>query len=114
MTKNLNKLHQKLFYYGLYLSYLLFFIAFTGIVSISPEYLTTLDKILKYYIASFLIIRFNPLIPIGGNTQADLVFDKKVAFLAGIFMLLTLSATDLAMKNLNINTALEEIKKFKK
>ena len=85
MGKNLNKLHQKIFYYGLYLSYLLFFIAFTGIVSISPEYLTTLDKILKYYIAGFLIIRFNPL-----------------------------TATDLAMKNLNINTALEEIKKFKK
>ena len=113
MAKNLNKLHQNFFYYGLYLSYILFFIAFTGIVSISPEYLTTLDKILKFYTATFLIIRFNPFITIGGKSCEDLEFDKKVAFTAGMFMFLTLEATDLAMKNLDINTALKEVKNIK-
>ena len=108
MGKKLNKLHHKIYFYGLYFSYILFFIAFTGIVSISPKYLTTLDKILKYYVATFLILRFNPFISIGGNSLEDLEFDKKVAFTAGIFMFLTLAATDLAIKNLYINTNNQE------
>ena len=48
--------HQKIFIWGIYLSYLLFFISITGIIALKPEYLTTLEEILKYYVCAFLII----------------------------------------------------------
>ena len=94
------------YYYLLYTSYALFFIAFTGAVSFSPRYLTIIQTILKYSVALFLVIRFNPLIKIGSNSKEDLKFDKQIAFHAGIFLLIILTTTDLANKN--IKTKLED------
>lgn len=55
-----SKWHKNIYIYALYLSYALFFIAFTGIFAVSPQYLTTLETIIKYYVCGFLLLRFNP------------------------------------------------------
>ena len=47
--------HHKLFLYGLYISYLLFFIAFTGIITLSPTYLSNLESWIKYYVCFILL-----------------------------------------------------------
>lgn len=83
--------HQQFYMYALYLSYILYAIALTGIVSLSPMYLNTLNLILKYYVCIFLIIRFNPWIPFKTDTK----FDKMIVFTAGIFLLLTTTITDI-------------------
>jgi hypothetical protein len=88
--------HQKLYIYGIYASYLLFIIALTGVVSLSPTYVTTLDTVLKYYVCIFLIVRFNPLVKDEKITKAELEFDRRVAFSAGMFLLLTTAITSLA------------------
>ena len=94
------KIFKDFYYYLLYTSYMLFFIAFTGAVSLSPDYLRTIQNILKYSVALFLVIRFNPLVSIGPNTKQDLEFDKSIAFHAGTFLLITTLSTDLANRNI--------------
>lgn len=85
--------HKNIFLYGNYISYMVFILAFTGVVSIAPTYLDTLNTILKYYVCGFLLIRFNPLVEIKSR---DAEFDRKVAFSAGVFLLLTTTATTIA------------------
>ena len=85
--------HKKIFLYGNYLSYILFITAFSGVLYVSPLHLDTLSTVLKYYVCVFLLIRFNPLIKI---TSRDTEFDRKVAFSAGVFLLLTTTATAIA------------------
>jgi cytochrome c biogenesis protein CcdA len=82
--------HHYVFIYGLYLSYLLLFIAFTGIVSFSPQYLHILRFIINYYIIFILLIRFNPLIS-KTNVKVDSAFDRRVVFSAACFMLISSS-----------------------
>lgn len=92
--------HQKLYIYGIYASYLLFFLALTGVVSLSPTYMTTLETILKYYVCLFLIVRFNPLVKDEKITKAELEFDRRIAFSAGLFLLLTTAITSIAQSYL--------------
>ena len=81
----------------LYASYILFGIAFTGILAINPTYLSTLDTILKYYVSIFLLFRFNPWARKAIDSEAR-DFDRQIAFAAGFFLLLTTAAADLAHK----------------
>ena len=85
--------HQKMFIYGLYLSYLLYFFAITGIVYYNPNYLHNLELFIKYYVAIILLIRFNPFIS-KENVKVDTAFDRRVAFSAGVFLLLSSSTID--------------------
>jgi len=85
--------HKSLFLYGNYISYILFALAFGGIFNDAPQYLGTLNIILKYYVCAFLLIRFNPFVKI---TTRDTEFDRKIAFSAGIFLLLTTTFTTIA------------------
>jgi len=85
--------HKQLFLYANYISYILFVLAFVGILKDAPQYLNTLNTILKYYVCAFLLVRFNPLIKIKSR---DAEFDRKVAFSAGVFLLLTTTATTIA------------------
>lgn len=94
--------HHKLFIYGLYVSYLLFFIAFTGIVSISPNYLTSLESWIKYYVCFIILIRFNPFIAekhLKDNTE----FDRRIAFSAGIFLFLSTSLVNIVKNYMGID-----------
>ena len=85
--------HHSILIYGLYLSYFLLFITFTGIVSFSPNYLYTLRLIINYYIIFILLIRFNPLIS-KTNVKVDSAFDRRLVFSAACFMLISSSLFD--------------------
>lgn len=87
--------HQKFYIYSIYLSYFLFAVAYTGVVAISPSYLQTLNTFIKYYVSLFLVIRFNPFIK--SNEHKNLAsFDRRIAFSAGMFLLLTTTAIQVA------------------
>ena len=79
------KWHNSILIYSLYLSYLLFFIAFTGIISLPTTYLHILDLAIKYYIILILFIRFNPFVSHTTMTE----FDRSLVFTAAIYMLLS-------------------------
>ena len=85
--------HHKLFIYSLYISYILFFIAFTGIIFLSPNYLTTLEYWIKYYVFLILLIRFNPFIA-KTHSKTDTEFDRRIVFSAAFFLLLSTSFVD--------------------
>tara|TARA_Y100000389_G_C17398066_1_gene483730 strand:+ start:1047 stop:1370 length:324 start_codon:yes stop_codon:yes gene_type:complete len=90
-------MYKNIFIYGLYLSYLLFFIAFTGVFTISPQYLTTLETIIKYYICAFILLRFNPWVSKNiHNTAKNAEFDRRVTFSAGVFLLFSTAFTEIA------------------
>ena len=91
--------HQKLFIFGIYISYILFFISLTGIIALKPEYLTILNEILKYYVSFFLIVRFNPFVKKHSTTVKEYKFDKNSLF-SRVFLLLTTAITDIADKYL--------------
>ena len=90
--------HRRAFIYGLYLSYILYIIALLGITTLKPEYLDTLESILKYYICAILIIKFNPFVK-----PSNKEFDRLIAFEAGIFLLLTTTATSFVQKYIQDN-----------
>lgn len=75
-----------------YGSYVLYAIAFSGILSFNPNYLSTLETITQVYISLFLIIRFNPLVKKSTMTKLD----KNMAYKAGIFLFLSSAATSVA------------------
>ena len=85
--------HKKAFLYGKSLSFILFILAFGGIVVAAPQYLDLLSLILRYYVCAFLLIRFNPIFEI---KTRDHDFERKVAFSAGVFLLITTTMTTLA------------------
>ncbi len=90
---------QKIYNYMNYLSYIIFALIFIGVSFVTPQYLTLLENIITYYIAFFLIIRFNPLTTkhIKYNKK-NIEFQNKIAFSAGIFLLLTTSLVNIAKK----------------
>ena len=89
------KLHQQFYLYGSILSYSVFLLTLTGIVTFAPTHILLLQKMLKYYVCLFLIIRFNPFKKIRNITKKDVEFDRKVAFSSGIFLLLTTTLTEI-------------------
>jgi hypothetical protein len=92
--------HHDLFIYGMYLSYILFAITLTGILYIDPVYLTALRTFLKYYVCAILILRFNPFVT-GSTKPSDIAFNRRIAFSAGIFLLLTTTATSVVQGYMN-------------
>lgn len=94
--------HQRLYIYSIYLSYFLFAIAYTGIIAISPDYLQTLNSFIKYYVSLFLVIRFNPFIKSDKHKKIA-SFDRRIAFSAGMFLLLTTTAIQVAKSYITDN-----------
>lgn len=80
-------LHKSVFIYAMYASYILIIIAITDVIYVDPSYLSTIDTFIKYYVSLFLIARFNPFVD---TKFTD--FDAKLAYSAGIFLLITTSA----------------------
>ena len=89
-----NKYHHKFFEYMLYASYVLFVVAFSGVYSIDPSYMSLLNSIIKYYVCIFLLIRFNPYTEDDRHYSEERKFDRKIVFSAGIFLLLTTGITE--------------------
>uniref|UniRef100_A0A6C0CN35 Uncharacterized protein n=1 Tax=viral metagenome TaxID=1070528 RepID=A0A6C0CN35_9ZZZZ len=97
-TDNMNW-HQNVYLSILYTSYVLFFIAFTGVVSVNPDYLSTLETVIKYYISILLLIRFNPLVD-----RKVTKFDKRIVFSSALLLFISTAAYSIALnyfKNLN-------------
>ena len=81
-------LHETVYTYTLYASYILYAIVLFGITKFAPQYLEYLKNFIKIYISLVLIIKFNPFAK-SGKHLSD--FDRKVVFSAGIYLLLTTS-----------------------
>ena len=82
--------HKRAFIIGTTISTILFVGSVTGTAIVAPEYLEALNTLLKYYVCAFLLIRFNPFVDLG---TADPSFERKVAFSAGLFLMLSLTVT---------------------
>ena len=68
------------------ITYILYFGSFIGLLSSSTShYITTIHKYMEIYVSLFLVYRFNPF-RINKNFS-DL--DRKIAFTAGTFLLMT-------------------------
>ena len=87
----MHNLHKTFFESALYLSYILYFVAYFKIGIYTPEYLTVLQSIMKYYVIMFLLIRFNPFVV---TKFTD--FDRKVVFSSAIFLFTTTAFNDYA------------------
>jgi len=84
-------IHELVFDIALYASYILYLIAYFQIDYYNPEYLQTLELVMKYYVIGFLIIRFNPFI----HTKFT-EFDRKVVFSSALFLLATTTFSEYA------------------
>jgi len=90
-------IHKHAINFMTYGSYLLYAIAFSGVLSLNPDYLLILETITQVYISLFLIIRFNPLVKKSTMTALD----RNMAYRAGIFLFLSSAATSAASLVLN-------------
>ena len=88
--------HKKAYTWGIYLSYALFGLALTGVLQVDPKYLSRLESGIKYYVCAFLLLRFNPLTHKPARSAATAEFDRRIAFSAGVFLLLTTTVTSVA------------------
>lgn len=82
-------IHQNIYNYLLYASYILIFLTLTGISSIAPQYLDKLYNFIKIYISTILLLKFNPFL----NNNKISKFDKQLIFSASLFLLFTTSLT---------------------
>jgi hypothetical protein len=97
-----NHLFQKFYYIMLYASYALYMVALLGIASVAPEYLNTLNMVLKYLIIGFLLVRFNPWTTMNDGEQKFTAFDRTIVFSAALFLLATTSITSLVLNKLHL------------
>jgi len=99
--------HESVYMTVLYSSYVLYIIAFTGILSFDPSYLSVLETGIKYYISILLLIRFNPFVD-----RKITKFDKKLVFSSALLLFISTAAYSIAInyfKNLNVNNLLVSI-----
>lgn len=92
--------HEGVYLTILRVSYILFFIAFTGVFTLDPAYLITLENIIKYYISIILIIRFNPFVE-----RKVTKFDRRLVFSSAVFLFISTAAFTIAtnyLKNLKL------------
>lgn len=101
----MKRLHEKIFFGALYLSYFLYFIAFFQIAQYNPKYTEFLDSFIKYYVMIFLLIRFNPFVK---TTFTE--FDRTIVFSSAIFMLTTTAFSNIAEK-LDLTELIKLLKK---
>lgn len=77
-------LHQRLYTYGLYTSYVLYAVVSLGLWSSGTEIVSSLDYLLNLYISIFLIYNFNPY-----RKKRVSEFGRGIAFSAGVLLLIT-------------------------
>ena len=107
LTDN-NNWHQHIFLTVLNISHLLFFIAFTGAITLDPSYLAGIETFVRYYVSIILMIRFNPFV----DRQVT-KFDKRIVFTSALLLFISTTAFTLAnnyFKRFNPLTPLTNIK----
>ena len=75
--------HERLYRWGLYITYFLFALTWLGLWSRAPEYLKLFETVLQLYVALFLIINFSPVSSKNNLNE----FSKGIAFGAGLLLL---------------------------
>jgi len=76
-------------YINLYLiKKILFIFSLLGVYFIDKKYLTTIDNIYHFYIAIFLLIRFNPFTEYD-DSEIQYQFSKDLGFSAGLYLLIS-------------------------
>lgn len=83
--------HEDAFRSGLYISYLLYAITFTGLLTLNPRYISILETAIKYYISIILLIRFNPYVK-----RKITHFDKHLVFEAALLLFVSTTAYAIA------------------
>ena len=83
-------IYQNIFLYGLYISYLLYFIVLFGLSGYAPQYLDYLRTFLKLYVSIVLITLYNPFF---NKKRKFEQFDKKIVFSCAVFLFLSTSLT---------------------
>jgi hypothetical protein len=69
---------------------ILFILSLFGIYFINKQYLSLVNNLYHFYIASFLLIRFNPFRKDEKN-EFDKEFNKELAFSAGLYLIVSSS-----------------------
>lgn len=96
----MNLIIKQVYNYSLYAWYILYFLSFLGLYAKAPQYLTTVDLILRMYVSLFLIIRYNPYTNVKFTE-----FDKKIIFSAGVFLILSTTITSVFVTDIKEKTA---------
>lgn len=91
----MKELHERIYTYAVYISYILYALILFGITKYAPQYLDTLRNFIKIYISLILIIKFNPFVE---RKKYMSEFDRKLVFSSGIFLLLTTSIITIVEK----------------
>jgi len=88
-----------MFKYAVYLSYIVYIAAMVGITILAPDYIETLEMGIKAYVGAFLLWRFRPPF-IGGTANGQFTdHDRKVAFHAGVAVLVTSGVVGALMRS---------------
>ena len=94
--------HREIYNNIINISYVFFALAFTGITIVSPSYLNVLEIVTKYYVCFFLLLRFNPLVSKHIKYTREIAeFDRRIAFSAGVFLILTTTLTNVTIDYIN-------------
>tara|TARA_B100001778_G_scaffold290875_1_gene260612 strand:+ start:119 stop:421 length:303 start_codon:yes stop_codon:yes gene_type:complete len=81
-------MYKQVILYGLYASYIIYFITLLGISQYAPKYLENLQNLLKILIGLFLVINYN--IFVKKREKLDEI-DRNIVFSSGFFLLLSTS-----------------------
>ena len=81
-------MYKQVILYGLYVSYIIYFITLLGISQYAPKYLENLQNILKILIKLFLVINYNIFVK---KREKLHDIDRKIVFSSGLFLLLSTS-----------------------
>tara|TARA_B100001093_G_scaffold303783_1_gene289701 strand:- start:505 stop:819 length:315 start_codon:yes stop_codon:yes gene_type:complete len=81
----MKKIYENVFVTVTNLTFVLYIFALLGVTSYAPKYLDMFKTFLKYYVSIILIFLFNPFNKKRGFGE----FERKVAYSAGIFLLLS-------------------------
>ena len=98
------KTYEQIYNYTSILFIILYIITFIGIWRDSPKYLFLLDGVFKIFFVFLLIYIFNPFSP-----QTITQFHKKIAFYAGISILLSSSLRTYFQKIPVVKTILPKV-----
>jgi len=88
ITNLLNAFEKNYFYIAMVL-HLLFIIAFLGIVYINSSYLKTLNIIVQFAVAMYLLIRFHPF-----REHEMKQYDYRIIFSCALFLLINLGLVE--------------------
>jgi hypothetical protein len=83
--------HKQLFELAVYISYAVYATTIIGISFLAPNYVEMVRTFIHAYVACFLLWRFRPPFLGGAETGMFGAFDRKIAFHAGMAMLLSLT-----------------------